>query len=596
MIGKRRLLLIEDNPGDARLIQEMLSEASDISFDLECAGRLSTGLAHLAEGDIDVVLLDLGLPDSQGLDTFTRVYAQAPEVPIVVLTGLDDVMLASRAVREGAQDYLVKNELYDNLLIRATHYAIERKQAEKRIRHLNSVLKAIRTINQLVVVEKDRGILLQKACDTLIETRGYDAAWLGFLKDGENFATVVGSGLGEDVPRFCEHVMSGDPPPCIRNALTQKDCVVIVDKSSVCGDCFFKSAGAGKRVVSIRVEHTGRLFGLLTILLAADVAVDDEERDLLREVAGDIAFALHSMEMEEARKRAEEALKEHSERLEEMVEQRTQALRDAQEELVRKEKLAILGQLAGGMGHELRNPLGAIKNAAYFLNMVLEEPDPEVKETLKILEKEVMVSERIISSLLDYARVQAPARRKVDVNDIVREALSRVPVPDDIEVVSQLDEGLPIILADPDQLGQVFGNIILNGIQAMTSPTSIETPKGGRLVVKTAEVSDKPPKTSAAPDSGEISRVVDLSGWVAISFADTGVGIPEENLEKIFEPLFTTKAKGIGLGLAITKMAVEGHGGSMDVESEVGKGSIFTVRLPLTGPGARGRKQGAERA
>jgi two-component system NtrC family sensor kinase len=241
-----------------------------------------------------------------------------------------------------------------------------------------------------------------------------------------------------------------------------------------------------------------------------------------------------------------------------------EALRDAQEHLIRQEKLAVLGQLAGGVGHELRNPLGAIKNAAYFLNIALEEPEPEVKETLEILEKEVRTSERIISSLLDFARPKPPVRRKVDVNEIVREALSRAAAPDAprVAVVSQLEEGLPIILADPDQLAQVFGNIIHNGIQAM--------PKGGQLVVKTLEVSDSPLLGGEGPGVR----------WVTVSFTDTGVGISEENLKKIFEPLFTTKSKGIGLGLAVTKTLVEGHGGSIKVESEEGKGSTFVVKLP----------------
>jgi signal transduction histidine kinase len=253
------------------------------------------------------------------------------------------------------------------------------------------------------------------------------------------------------------------------------------------------------------------------------------------------------------RKRAEEALKEYSERLEEMVEERTQELRDAQEQLIRKEKLAVLGQLAGGVGHELRNPLGAISNAVYFLNMVLEEPDPDVQETLEILQKEVKTSEMIISSLLDFARAKLPTRRKVDVNDVVQEALSRVTVPENVKVVNQLDGRLPIILADSDQLGQVFGNIILNAVQAM--------PDGGQLVMQSEVPSPE---------------------WVAVSFTDTGVGIPEENLGKLFEPLFTTKAKGIGLGMAVTKTLVEGHGGKIEVESEVGVGTTFTVRLPIS--------------
>jgi len=254
------------------------------------------------------------------------------------------------------------------------------------------------------------------------------------------------------------------------------------------------------------------------------------------------------------RKQAQEALKKYSERLEEMVEERTKELREAQEQLLRKERLAVLGQLAGGVGHELRNPLGAIKNASYFLNMALEKPEPEVKEVLEILDKEVVTSERIISSLLDFARPKSPVRRKVDINEVVQEALSRIKVAENVEVVSQLDGVLPTILADPDQLGQVFGNIILNAIQAM--------PEGGQLVVKSEVQSPE---------------------WVAVSFADTGVGIPEENLRKIFEPLFTTRAKGIGLGLAIVKSLVEGNRGTIEVQSEVGKGSTFTVRLPIGG-------------
>jgi len=252
------------------------------------------------------------------------------------------------------------------------------------------------------------------------------------------------------------------------------------------------------------------------------------------------------------RKKAEEKLKEYSENLEEIVEERTKELRDAQEQLVRSEKLAILGQLAGGVGHELRNPLGSIKNAAYFLKMALEKPEPEVKETLEILNKEVATSEHIISSLLDFARPKPPTRHKVEINHLLQETLSRTTVPENIKVVSKLDKSLPQILADPEQLSQVFRNLILNALQTMSD--------GGQLEIR-AEVS--PP------------------AQVAISFADTGVGIPEDNLEKLFEPLFTTRAKGIGLGLAITKTLVKGHKGTIEVQSKLGKGSIFTVRLPL---------------
>ena len=226
--------------------------------------------------------------------------------------------------------------------------------------------------------------------------------------------------------------------------------------------------------------------------------------------------------------------------------------KEMQERLVRQEKLALLGQLAGGLGHELRNPLGVIKNAAYFLNMALEKPDPQVKESLEIMEREVDNSERIISSLLDFASTKPPLRHNVDIDQVLGKVLTGLKIPGNIEVKSQFAENTPFFPGDPDQLSQVFGNIILNAVQAM--------PEGGLLMI---ESETREP------------------GWVTVSIADTGVGIPGENIEKIFEPLFTTKAKGIGLGMAISKTFVESHGGSIEVQSKPGKGTTFTVKLPV---------------
>jgi len=118
-----------------------------------------------------------------------------PELPIIVLTGFDDVAVANMAVREGAQDYLAKDQVDSNSLARALRHSIERKDAQTRITHLNSVLRAIRDVSQLIVVEKDRDRLIRKACDILLETRGYEAVWFGLMGDAGNFATVVGSGV-----------------------------------------------------------------------------------------------------------------------------------------------------------------------------------------------------------------------------------------------------------------------------------------------------------------------------------------------------------------------------------------------------------------
>jgi len=225
-----------------------------------------------------------------------------------------------------------------------------------------------------------------------------------------------------------------------------------------------------------------------------------------------------------------------------------QALHEAQEELVRKEKLATLGQLAGGVGHELRNPLGVIKNAVYYLNMVLPA-DEKVRKHLGILDREVASADRIVTELLDFARAKAPEREAVGLGTIVQTALDRLLLPEAVTIQLQLDESIPPALIDPQQVGQIVLNFLLNAVQAM--------PEGGRVTVSTGE---------------------DRQGVFA-AVEDTGAGIPPENLARIFQPLFTTKAKGIGLGLALARDLADANGGRIIVDSTVGRGSRFAVHF-----------------
>jgi len=213
------------------------------------------------------------------------------------------------------------------------------------------------------------------------------------------------------------------------------------------------------------------------------------------------------------------------------------------------DRLAFLGQLAGGISHELRNPLGVIKNSVYYLQMVLPDDD-KVRKHLHILEREVERASRIVTDLLDFARTAPPARARADLSALVGDCLERLPLADTIAVTLKLADDLPELLVDRDHLGLVLGNLITNAAQAM--------PEGGTLTIETAAADD--------------------SVWVAV--ADTGVGIAPEHLEKIFEPLFTTKTKGIGLGLAVAQMLVQANGGVMTVDSAPGHGSRFEVRFP----------------
>jgi len=253
------------------------------------------------------------------------------------------------------------------------------------------------------------------------------------------------------------------------------------------------------------------------------------------------------------RVRIEAALREYSERLEDMVSARTAELERAQAELLRREKLSILGQLAGGIGHDLRSPLNVIKNAAYLLRGLLHEPEGQVADMLNIVSDEVDNANRIIHDLLDFARTREPALQPTDLNQVADAVLSHVDVPPPVEVVRNWHQALPLIQADPGQLSQTLTNLIQNAVQAM--------PDGGRLEVRTG---------IADPDA---SRV-----YVAVQ--DTGVGIAEQDLPRIFEPLFSTRPTGIGLGLALCRMLVKAHKGTIEVSSTPGQGSTFTVFLP----------------
>ncbi|MCK4241316.1 MAG: PAS domain S-box protein, partial [Candidatus Atribacteria bacterium] len=183
------------------------------------------------------------------------------------------------------------------------------KSAEERITLLNSTLKAIRNINQLIIREKNRDILLQKTCDILTEAKTYHAVWFGLLRDDRIFILVKGSGFKEDISFFSKQLMDGNYPPCIKNAFSQKDPLVIVDKSRTCGDCYLKKTCASKAAVILRVEYNNRLFGLLAITLIPDLYIRAEEERLLKEVADDLAYALHKLELEKEFKQAAEELR-----------------------------------------------------------------------------------------------------------------------------------------------------------------------------------------------------------------------------------------------------------------------------------------------
>ena len=375
-----KVLLVEDNPGDALLIRRLLTKSSATKHALDAENRLYAGIARCDHDTFDVVLLDLGLPDSQGFATVATMRAAVPHVPIIVLTGLDDLELAVHAVREGAQDYLVKGTATADTLERAMYYAIERKNLE-------------------------------------------------------------------------------------------------------------------------------------------------------------------------------EQLTQYSEHLAELVEQKTAELKGV-------ERLAAIGQMAAMVGHDLRSPLQAILNTIYLEKKQVDTLDgclapsevpkaQQLNDGLDKIDEHVAYMSSMVTDLLDFARTPSPKITRTSTEQLVNDALRSVAAPTNVVIEKRLDPSLPALDVDPFLMQRALTNIIGNALQAM--------PNGGTLSIKTKK-------------NGQSA---------SIRVADTGTGIPPENIRKLFEPLFTTKSRGVGLGLAIVKSMIEAHGGTITVESDVGRGAKFCITLPL---------------
>ncbi|MBN1787232.1 MAG: response regulator [Sedimentisphaerales bacterium] len=227
-------------------------------------------------------------------------------------------------------------------------------------------------------------------------------------------------------------------------------------------------------------------------------------------------------------------------------------LKAAHIRLVRSEKLATVGQLASTVAHELRNPLAVIKNATYLLNMEEKiKTEPDIRENIDIISEETNNADKIISDLLQFSRVKEPTLRVTGINKIVERVLKKVKVPSKVKITTKLHNDLPDIEMDSLQIEQVLCNIVSNGIQAMDY--------GGEMIIETA-IEDN---------------------YVIVSVADTGCGISKENLKKVFEPLFSTKAKGTGLGLPVCAMLIDKHYGQINIQSQLDKGTTFIVKLPI---------------
>jgi PAS domain S-box-containing protein len=221
-----------------------------------------------------------------------------------------------------------------------------------------------------------------------------------------------------------------------------------------------------------------------------------------------------------------------------------------EEQVLKSQRLATIGETTAMLGHDLRNPLQSVMGAAYNIRRQLRNSDPSVKEMLAVIDNAVQYANGIINDLLDYSREMQLQLQPTTPKSMVKQALEKTIIPENVRVEDTASDN-PMILVDEAKMRRVVTNLIENAVDAM--------PEGGNLSISSMRSEDQ----------------------ISIRIADTGVGIPKEHLSKLWRTLYTTKAKGMGLGLAIAKRIVEAHGGSISVESTVGRGSTFTITVPV---------------
>ncbi len=471
-----KILLIEDNLGYVRLVQKMLAVSSQVEYQIEYADRLSTGLEYLVKGEIDVVLLDLRLPDSREFDTLRKVRAQAPAVPIVVVTSLEDEALAVQAMREGAQDYLVKGDIDSKTMWRVIRYAIERKQAEDLFGSL--------TLNSPVGIYIVQEGKFQFVNPQFQKDTGYSENEL-LGRDSLNFVTPDDR---EMVRENAVRMLKRERSAPYEYRITNKG-----------GDVKWIL----EMVSSVQYRGTRATLG-------------------------------YFMDITERRK--------------------------MQDQLAQSEKMSALGTMAAGVAHELLNPMMGMLNFAQYCLKHTTEGDPRYP-VLQDIERETRRCTDIVRNLTTFSHTEKQGEEgyqkesfAVIIGRVIKLLSYRIG-KEHVSLTQHIAESTPKIWMQVNSMQQVLLNLISNALDSI-----MESHK------KEIHI--------------EVHREDD---FVQLTVADSGCGLAPENLEKVYDPFFTTKpiGQGTGLGLSTSRSIIDTHGGNITCESKLGEGTTFKILLPV---------------
>jgi signal transduction histidine kinase/CheY-like chemotaxis protein len=548
MTGEK-VLVIDDEKDAAQLMTENVLRPHGYSYIIAHNGE--EGLRLALEKEPDLIITDLRTPRMSGLEILEALQAEGCEIPVILITLHGSEETAVQAFRLGAKDYIIKPfkveemlEAIDRALAkkRLTHKGMTDvdRQLERRVKELNILYGVGKSVTSLLDLEK----VLNRIVEAAVFVTGAEEGSLMLVdKDTGELYLRAARNLGEKFARGfrlkVEHSIAGQVvktgQPILQGTQDEETLKV-------------KTGYLVKSLVNVPLKAKDEVIGVLAVNnKLSSRPFTDNDVHLLSALADYATIAIVNAQLYEETKR-------WSEELEHKVEARTQELRAAQEQLLQSEKLASIGQLAAGVAHEINNPMGVILGFAQGILKTLPEEEP-LRKPLTTIEKESLRCKRIVQNLLDFARHSEPTLQLTNINELIDASCDLVEHQNslqNIQLVKGYNPALPSIMADPNQLQQVFINVMLNSYQAM--------PDGGTLHITTRTVGSE----------------------LQVIFADTGTGIPPENVQNIFDPFFTTKevGEGTGLGLSVSYGIIKAHGGDIEVESQVGKGTTFVIKLP----------------
>ncbi|NEZ59003.1 response regulator [Leptolyngbyaceae cyanobacterium CCMR0081] len=523
-----RVLLIEDSAADARLLQEFLRETLYDEFLLTHVERLGKALQQLQDNTYDVVLLDLTLPDSDGLSSLNALLHQAPSVPIVVLTNTNNPELAVEAVRQGAQDYLIKRQMHHEVLVRSLRYAIERKQQAEALRAANEALehrvqartRELELANQRLRQEvnyrqtvQERLALAQKAGKTGIfewNIRSNEVTWSAELE------ALYGVSRGD---------FDGSYDNWIKAIHSE-------DRSRVEQD-LWRSVTVGKGLNSeFRISHPS---GIRWISVSSRIFNGEDGKPLRM-------LGIH-LDITEKKQ--------------------------LESQFLQAQRLESLGALASGIAHDLNNILTPILAAGQLLPITLETIDERSQQLIETLNCSAQRGIKLVQQILSFAQDGKSVSSVLSIGDLLAETnqIVKQTLPQSINVHVEVPADLWLVKGNETQLHQVFMNLCVNARDAMS--------EGGILRVSAKNLVIDEPYLQMHGDATPGPHVM-------VTVTDTGTGIAPEIQEHIFDPFFTTKStgQGTGLGLAAVLNIVKSHNGFITMQTAVGEGSQFHVYLP----------------